>query len=329
MQNAEGYYADKLHVLADIFGTEDLFLLDGTVSVNGQIYPVIDDVIILLDPSKYPEELRQTIGTDQSPLSPEEDHFSEQIQFSFGDEWNKFSEILPEHEIEFHQYFDLIDLKFYKNSRICDLGCGNGRWSYFLRDHCRELVLVDFSQSIFIARDNLRDSQNAVFIMADVLDLPLRENFADLVICLGVLHHLPTNALKTARSLAKLAPKILIYLYYALDNRPPYFKFLLKFVTFLRKRVSHTRNSTFRSVFSRLVALFGYLPLVWLGKILRPFRLAKFVPLYEAYNNKSISRITQDSYDRFFTPIKQRFTRDEILGLDDTFSSISVRPGTL
>ena len=261
---APAYYADKIHVLADIFGTSDLRLGEGGLSINGRIYPIVDDVIILMDPSKYTKEIIKIFGDGQFSQNPGAEHFSEQVQFSFGDEWNRFSTILPEHETEFRQYFDLIDLDSLNGSRICDLGCGNGRWSYFLRNQCRELVLVDFSQSIFVARNNLRDSSNVVFIMADVMDLPLRENFADLVICLGVLHHLPSDALVLTRSVAKFAPTLLIYLYYALDNRPWYFKFLLKLVTLVRLWVYKSRNSIFRVAFSRFVALFGYLPLVWL-----------------------------------------------------------------
>ena len=41
-------------------------------------------------------------------------------------------------------YFDLIDLEALESKRICDLGCGIGRWSYFLKDIAKEIVLVDF-----------------------------------------------------------------------------------------------------------------------------------------------------------------------------------------
>ena len=86
----------------------------------------------------------------------------EDIQFTFGSEWLTYPDIMPEHEDEFALYFDLINIPDLKNMRVCDLGCGIGRWSYFLRDKCRELILLDFSEAIFAARKNLKESENAL-----------------------------------------------------------------------------------------------------------------------------------------------------------------------
>ena len=38
-----------------------------------------------------------------------------------------------------------VDIEKLQEKRVSDLGCGNGRWSYFLKDKCREIILVDFS----------------------------------------------------------------------------------------------------------------------------------------------------------------------------------------
>jgi SAM-dependent methyltransferase len=59
-------------------------------------------------------------------------------------------------------------LESLRGRRICDFGCGIGRWSYFLRHRCRELVLIDFSDAIFAARENLRGASNALFFLADI-----------------------------------------------------------------------------------------------------------------------------------------------------------------
>ena len=57
---------------------------------------------------------------------------------------------------------------------------------------------------------------------------------------------------------------------------------------------------------------------------MRPLGLSNKVPLYEFYRGKSLNRIRQDVYDRFFTSIEQRFSREQILQLSDTFASVSV-----
>ncbi|TEB09474.1 class I SAM-dependent methyltransferase [Pelotomaculum propionicicum] len=233
---------------------------------------------------------------------------------------------MPEHENTFLQYFDLVNLSDLSDSRVCDLGCGIGRWSFFIKDKCRELVLLDFSEAIFVARNNLRDTDNAIFFMGDIKRMPFRNDFADFLFCLGVLHHLPTNALDEVRNLKIFAQDILIYLYYALDNRPLHFRILLGIVSMMRMPLSKARNPLFRNIFTWLAAAGIYMPLILLGKILKPVGLAKYIPLYEAYNGKSFKGICQDVYDRFFTRIEQRFSKTQINTLFDTFTGVTVSP---
>ncbi|MBI5779620.1 MAG: class I SAM-dependent methyltransferase [Planctomycetes bacterium] len=318
------YYSNKIETLKDIFDSKKLEVAEGRLIVDGSVYPIVDDVIILLESSRYPDTLKKrmqiTAGkTNRMPLE-----FAEDIQFTFGEEWQRFPKILPEHEQEFLQYFNLIDLSGLADSRVCDLGCGIGRWSYFLKDKCRELVLVDFSESIFVARRNLKDAKNSLFFMGDLRRLPFRDNFSDILFCLGVLHHLPTNSLDEIRTLKKYAPVLLVYLYYALDNKPIHFHILLFITTALRKAVARIRNPILRSSFTWVATILIYLPLIWLGKLSHPFGLSQFIPLYDAYNKKSIARINQDVYDRFFTRIEQRFSKKQILALRDSFNEVTV-----
>lgn len=318
------YYSDKLASLCDIFDGAALKLEQDWLHVGGCRYPIVDDVIVLLDTEQYPPALRRRLGVLSGGEAPPSSTFAEDIQLTFGDEWQMFPEILPEHESEFSQYFDLIELGNLRDLRVCDLGCGIGRWSHFLKDKCRELVLVDFSEAIFVARKNLRDCPQALFFMGDLKRLPFRYGFADFLFSLGVLHHLPCDALQEVRNLKPYAANILIYLYYALDNRPAYFRGLLALVTAVRLVAARIRSPGFRSAFTMLGACFVYLPLVWLGRLLEPFGLSRHVPLYEGYKGKTLGRIRQDVYDRFFTRIEQRFSRKQIATLKDTFSEVTI-----
>lgn len=301
-------YADRLVSLRDLFGTPDVTVEEQAVRVGPKTYPIVDDVIILSDPSQ----------------SSDSAVFAKDIQYTFGEEWKTYNAIMSDHSGEFDQYFDLVDLSALSQGRVCDLGCGMGRWSHFLKDRCRELVLIDFSDAIFMARRNLAGAPNALFFRADLKQLPFRDNFADFLFCLGVLHHLPTSCLEEVRRLKRAAPRLLVFLYYAFDNRPAYFRHLLRLVTSVRLAVSRIRNKTFRKVFSWAGTWFLYLPLILLGRIAQVFGAGRRVPLYEFYHDKSIRRIEQDVYDRFFTRIEQRVTRGEILALGDTFRHVTV-----
>jgi hypothetical protein len=95
----------------------------------------------------------------------------------------------------------------------------------------------------------------------------------------------------------------------------------------IRLAISRIRNDLFRSVFTGFVAIFIYLPLVKLGKLFSVIKLSRLIPIYEGYKDKTLGRIRQDVYDRFFTRIEQRFSRKEILSLKDTFGSVNVSEG--
>ena len=165
------YYENKLESLKRILGTNDLILADDRLTVEGTSYPIIDDVIVLLTESQYPKYVRDRLGIETS-----HDHssaeFSSDVQSSFGHEWRKFDQILPEHTKEFEQYFDVVDLSDLAQNDVCDLGCGSGRWACLLTPYCREITLVDFSEAIFVARRNMAKHKNAIFFMGDLKKLP-------------------------------------------------------------------------------------------------------------------------------------------------------------
>jgi SAM-dependent methyltransferase len=312
----------QLKSLKEIFATDDIVYKSNRLKVNDKVYPVIDDVIILLSPDQYTDYVREELQSGEKTQSTHE--FSKNIQYSFGEEWKEYGKILPEHKTEFKKYFDIVNLNNLTDKRVCDLGCGIGRWSYFLKDICREIVLVDFSDAIFTARKNLKGVANCLFFMGDLKNLPFKNNFCDFLFSLGVLHHLPTDCIMEVKNLKKYAPQLLIFLYYALDNRPLYFKLILKAVTALRKLFSKIKSQKLRTLITSAATYSFYIPAVYLGKLLQFAGLGSYIPLYDFYHDKSIKRIKQDVYDRFFTSIEQRVSRNDIRKLKPHFSKLEI-----
>ncbi|MBN1823550.1 MAG: class I SAM-dependent methyltransferase [Endomicrobiales bacterium] len=318
------YYSDKIDILKRLFGASEVSLSEGALSVNGRNYPVLDDVIILSSPGDMTELVKQKLKDPEEKVGA---GVAEDVQFSFGEEWKRYGEILPEHENEFGKYFDIVDVGSLSKADTCDLGCGMGRWSSFLAPRVKSVSLVDFSDAIFVARKNLKSRHNCLFFMCDIKKLPFAPDAFDFIFSLGVLHHLPSDCLDETRALKKYAAKLLVFLYYALDNRPFYFKVLLGLVTVLRKAVSGVRSRFLRKVFALFGTFCVYLPLIAVGRALKPLKLSKYVPLYEFYHGKTAKRIEQDVYDRFFTSIEQRVTKKQIEGLSDTYSRVVLSDG--
>lgn len=295
-----GYYADKGNVLARLFGG-DIELTADAVVVNGQPYRVLDDVIVVLPPEHSPGQRAQA-----------SEEFAPGVQRTFGDQWQEYSEVTHEHREEFGQYFDVVDLPSLNRAVVADLGCGSGRYAACAAPHCGSLVLVDFSEAIFVARRNLAAHPNAIFVMGDLLDLPFADNAFDFVYTLGVLHHLPVPALDALRRIRPLTPRMLVYLYYALDNRPWYFRGMLAIADALRRSLCGLRSRRGRAASVWLITLGLYWPLSRVGALLAPIGLDRHVPLAEFYRGKSLRRLRQDAHDRFLTPIEQRFSRRQI-----------------
>jgi len=319
----DAYYVDKIETLRDLFGAKDVAVSADRLDVDGMSFAIIDDVIVLLAPEDCPPAVRERLLA-RGEAGSRTSSISSAVQSSFSDQWTRFGAILPEHQAEFRQYFDLVDLDSLSDARVADLGCGIGRWSYYLADRCREIVLVDFSEAIFVARRNLRDVGRGLFFLGDVTALPFRSGFADLVVCLGVLHHLPTDALTEVRRLSRTSSTLLIYLYYALDNRPAAWRGLFMGANGVRRALSTVHSPWFRALASWWLTVFVYLPFIGLGRLVRPLGLSSRVPLSGFYSGKSVRRIRQDAYDRFFTPIEQRVRREQVIALRDTFAEVIV-----
>jgi len=90
--------------------------------------------------------------------------------------------------------------------------------------------------------------------------------------------------------LRRYGRQLLVYLYYALDNRPAHFRLLLSLVTPLRLLLARLRNERLRYALAAAVALGVYRPLVGLGALLRWVGLETKVPLYEAVPRQELRR---------------------------------------
>jgi ubiquinone/menaquinone biosynthesis C-methylase UbiE len=252
---------------------------------------------------------------------------------SFGEEWSTYDQSrMPEDEAKhrFSEYFSLIHWECLPTGAIAaDIGCGSGRWAVRVAPKVGILHCVDASErALAVARRNLGKYANCRFHQAAVDAIPLAPDSLDLCYSLGVLHHVPDTQAAIAACAALLKPgaPLLLYLFYALDDRPPWFRAIWKVTDSLRRGISRLPFRAKR-LLTGLIALFVYWPLARLGGLAERKGLDPTGWPLSYYRDKSFYTMRTDALDRFGTRLEQRFSRAQIeammraAGLDDIIFS--------
>jgi len=275
---------------------------------------------------RRPQE-RETDNTNQGLLND-----SAQATFNvdpktvegFGQEWSRFTqkELSNSERVElFHKFFSPIDWTR-KFSKAMDLGCGSGRWDIMVAPLVGELVAADASrEALAVARRNVH-APNVSFVECTAETLPFPDGHFDLIFSIGVLHHVP-NTEGAIRSLVeKLCPggTLLLYLYYAFDNRPTWFRALWRLSDLIRRVISKFPFWA-RYAASQVIAFTLYWPLA---------RTARYLPVPDSwplkfYANRSFYYMRTDALDRFGTRLEKRFTRAQIQNMLESAGLIDVR----
>lgn len=239
---------------------------------------------------------------------------------SFGEEWQKFDNF-NSFEIESigNEYFDIVpaDILDKNKTLALDLGCGMGRWSIYLSDKVKFIEAIDPSEAIYSAARLCRNYPNINLSKASSDNIPFEDNYFDFAMSLGVLHHIPDTYKALTNLYRKIKPggHCLIYLYYALDNRSSFYKFIFNVSNILRRTIS-TFSPNIKKLVCDLIAFTIYLPLIGLSYLTKFFGSKFYLKLpLSYYIGKSLHVIRNDSLDRFGTPLEKRFTKEEIVSM--------------
>jgi len=148
---------------------------------------------------------------------------------------------------------------------------------------------------------------------ASMDDLPFEDDSLDFAYSLGVLHHLPDTEL-AVRSIAqklKSGAPLLLYLYYAFDNRPVWFPLLWRVSDLFRRIISRLPRGLRYGV-TQLIAAFVYWPLASAARLFDRFGLLSTSFPLASYRDKSFYTMRTDALDRFGTRLERRFSRKQI-----------------
>lgn len=243
---------------------------------------------------------------------------SKRVIDGFGEEWTRFDQqqlTAKERQKIFDDYFAIFPWhELPDGSKGADIGCGSGRWAGVVAPRVGWLTCLDAgSATLKIARRNLAGCENVDFKQASVNDLPFANGELDFAYSLGVLHHVcdTEGALRCIARAIRPGGHFLLYLSYAFDSRPPWFRKLWSFTNLARKLISHLPRTP-RFIVCEAIAAFVYWPLGRLTALCKRMNISvKNVPL-AYYADKSFYVMRTDALDRFGTSLEKRYTKNEI-----------------
>ena len=247
-----------------------------------------------------------------------------QVTRGFGREWSTFRQD-PDHlshqqrRAIFDDYFRIFPWNLLPpgGGVGLDVGCGTGRWSLLVAPRVQHLHLLDPSpEALDVAKQNLAGIGNVSYHLHSVATIPLPSSSLDFAFSLGVLHHVPDTEAAIASIADKLKPNapFLIYLYYALDNRPIWYRLLWRMTDLARSVVSRLPHPL-RLAFSQIVAALIYWPLARVARFIAQHRGSSTALPLGYYADKSFYVMRTDAYDRFCTRLEKRFRQGEIAGM--------------
>lgn len=236
----------------------------------------------------------------------------------FGKEWTRFSyqqRGLTDAAEMFDSYFGWLGDSFLNATwKAADFGCGSGRWAKLVAPHVRELWCVDASEgALAVAKTNLSADGNCCFQQGVIGNLALPSESFDFCYSLGVLHHIPDTekALRDCVRTLKRGGPFLVYLYYALDNRPTWFRVLWRAADFGRKCVA-VLPYPLKVVICDFIAVMVYWPLSRLARF--GYRMGRDISNWPLsfYRDRSLYVLRTDALDRFGTRLEKRFSKAQI-----------------
>ena len=249
----------------------------------------------------------------------------------FGDEWSAFDqeELPPAEQLRvFNEYFSVFPFeKLPPSAEGFDLGCGTGRWALLVAERVGLLHCIDPAEkALTVARKRLAHLHNVQFHHAAASDIPLADESQDFGYSLGVLHHIPDPEAAMASCVRKLKPgaPFLTYVYYALENRPAWYRAIWKGSDALRRTISKMPFGLRKTV-TTLIAGAIYFPV---ARIARAAELAgadvRQCPLM-IYRKSSFYTMRTDALDRFGTRLEHRFSRSELQAMMERCGLTDIR----
>jgi ubiquinone/menaquinone biosynthesis C-methylase UbiE len=234
---------------------------------------------------------------------------------SFAYEWAAFGGLRPEWQRNFEDYLRPHQPADLDGLSMLDVGTGSGRHAYYAARAGAQVVAVDVGGSIDVARRNL--PRDVLTVQADAEHLPFDAESFDMVMSIGVLHHLPDpeGAVRAVARYVRPGGWLHLYLYWWPERA--WQRAVLRGVSTVRRVTTRLPHPVLHALCYPLAAVL-YVAAVVPYRLLREApgagRLAAELPL-KTYADYPFGVLVNDQFDRFSAPIEHRFHEDDARAL--------------
>lgn len=155
----------------------------------------------------------------------------------FGYEWNKYSLMDENYEKQFRNWVSPLKENNFNGKAVLDAGCGMGRNSYWsLKWGASSVTAFDLDlRSVEKTKENLAGFGNNVEVVrSSIYDIPWQNKF-DLVMSIGVIHHLndPKRAIGRLVDSLRDGGTLILWVYSYEGN-----EWIFKYINPIRKKIT-------------------------------------------------------------------------------------------
>jgi len=242
-----------------------------------------------------------------------------------GHRWTRFHGEAPEYEENFRDMTAPLQPSDFLGRLVLDAGCGFGRHAFYAARYGAEVVAMDSSaDAIASCRENCKRLPRVHVIQGDLHRPPLRSEVFDMVLCMGVLHHLPSphEGFQAMHHLLKVSGRLMVWVY---GPRQGTIKVVSGALHGAAASLEDEQLHTFSHALATGIRLFSHTPYVALKGVPVLSSVVTHLPVHD-HHKWPFDVLVADIYDRLRVPVTAYITGEELERwfADDGYADIQV-----